>query len=74
MTAEEVASSEVERLLAAAEPDFGRYEILKDLVDECIDLSLDYRQSGHPGGSRSKVHMLLAVSYTHLTLPTILLV
>jgi transketolase len=61
MTAEEVASSEVERLLAAAEPDFGRYEILKDLVDECIDLSLDYRQSGHPGGSRSKVHMFLAL-------------
>jgi transketolase len=53
--------SGVERLLAAAEPDFGRYEILKDLVDECIDLSLDYRQSGHPGGSRSKVHMLLAL-------------
>jgi transketolase len=61
MTAEEVASSEVERLLAAAAADFGRYEILKDLVDECIDLSLDYRQSGHPGGSRSKVHMLLAL-------------
>ena len=38
MTAEEVASSEVERLLAAAAADFGRYEILKDLVDECIDL------------------------------------
>ena len=37
------------------------YEILKDLVDECIDLTLDYRQSGHPGGSRSKVHMLLAL-------------
>jgi transketolase len=55
------ASSEVERLLAAAEPDFGYYEIVKDLVDECIDLSLDYRQSGHPGGSRSKVHMLLAL-------------
>jgi hypothetical protein len=41
--------------------DFAHYEVLKDLVDECIDLSLDYRQSGHPGGSRSKVHMLLAL-------------
>ena len=53
--------SDVARLLAAAEPDFARYELVKDLVDECIDLSLNYRQSGHPGGSRSKVHMMLAL-------------
>ena len=56
------SEAEVRRLLAAAEPDFARYEVLKDLVDECIDLSLNYRQSGHPGGSRSKVHMLLALA------------
>ncbi len=43
------------------ETDFARYEVIKDLVDECIDLSLNYRQSGHPGGSRSKVHMMLAL-------------
>ena len=49
------------RLFAAAEADFARYEVVKDLIDECIDLSLNYRQSGHPGGSRSKVHMLLAL-------------
>ncbi|HEX6520728.1 MAG TPA: hypothetical protein VF070_12070 [Streptosporangiaceae bacterium] len=49
------------RLYAAAEPDFARYEQVKELIDECIDLSLNYRQSGHPGGSRSKVHMLLAL-------------
>jgi transketolase len=47
-------------LYAAASADFERYEIVKDLVDELIDLSLNYRQSGHPGGSRSKVHLLLA--------------
>ena len=52
---------DVERLFAAAEADFARYEVIKDLVDECIDLSLNYRQSGHPGGSRSKVHMMLAL-------------
>ena len=52
---------DVARLFAAAEPDFARYELVKDLVDECIDLSLNYRQSGHPGGSRSKVHMMLAL-------------
>jgi transketolase len=52
---------DVGRLYAAAEPDFGRYELVKDLIDECIDLSLNYRQSGHPGGSRSKVHMMVAL-------------
>ena len=52
---------DVEQLFAAAEADFARYEVIKDLVDECIDLSLNYRQSGHPGGSRSKVHMMLAL-------------
>ena len=56
------SEAEVGRLFAAAEPDFTRYEVLKDLVDECIDLSLNYRQSGHPGGSRSKVHMVLALA------------
>src|SRR6202050_4115625 len=49
------------QLYAAAEADFARYEVVKDLIDECIDLSLNYRQSGHPGGSRSKVHMLVAL-------------
>jgi hypothetical protein len=47
-------------LYQAAVGDFDRYEVVKDIVDECIDLTLNYRQSGHPGGSRSKVHMLLA--------------
>lgn len=47
-------------LYAAAEPSFERWETIKDLVDEMIDLSLNYRQSGHPGGSRSKVHAVLA--------------
>ncbi len=53
--------AEAERLLARAEADFPRYEVVKDLVDELIDLQLDDRQSGHPGGSRSKVHMLLTL-------------
>ena len=55
------AGSAPDRLYALAERDFAHYEVLKDLVDECLDLSLNYRQSGHPGGSRSKVHMLLAL-------------
>jgi transketolase len=47
-------------LYKAAEPHFEKWEVVKDLVDEMIDLMLNYRQSGHPGGSRSKVHALLS--------------
>ena len=50
-----------DELYQAAVGDFDRYEVVKDIVDECIDLTLNYRQSGHPGGSRSKVHMLLSL-------------
>src|ERR1039457_211404 len=49
-----------ERLYADAEASFPRWDVVKDVVDEFIDLALNYRQSGHPGGSRSKVHLLLA--------------
>ncbi|HWI07673.1 MAG TPA: hypothetical protein VNT54_09175, partial [Solirubrobacteraceae bacterium] len=55
---------DVDALYRAAEQDFERWELLKDLIDECIDLSLNYRQSGHPGGSRSKVHMLVALMFS----------
>ena len=41
--------------------DFPYWEKTKDLVDQYIDLILNYRQSGHPGGSKSKVHGLLTV-------------
>jgi transketolase len=61
MSVDEFGPSDVDILVDRAEAERDRYEILKDLVDECIDLSLDYRQSGHPGGSRSKVHMMLAL-------------
>ena len=54
----------VDALYTTAEHDFERWEVLKDLVDELIDLALNYRQSGHPGGSRSKVHMLLALLFS----------
>ncbi|HET7009677.1 MAG TPA: hypothetical protein VFI11_02785 [Anaerolineales bacterium] len=40
---------------------FPYWEKTKDLVDQYIDMILNYRQSGHPGGSRSKVHGLLTV-------------
>ncbi len=37
------------------------YEKLGDSVDQLIDIMLNYRQSGHPGGSRSKMHMFLTL-------------
>jgi transketolase len=54
-------TSEVERLFTDSAAAFPMWEVTKDIVDEFIDLSLNYRQSGHPGGSRSKVHLLLAL-------------
>ena len=54
-------ASDTEHLLAEATRAFPMWETTKDIVDELIDLSLNYRQSGHPGGSRSKVHLLLAL-------------
>ena len=38
---------------------FAYWERTKDLVDSLLDVTLNYRQSGHPGGSRSKVHAFL---------------
>jgi transketolase len=55
------ATSAAERLFDESEKAFPLWEVTKDVVDEFIDLSLNYRQSGHPGGSRSKVHLLLAL-------------
>ena len=40
---------------------FAHWEKTKDLVDQLIDLLVNYRQSGHPGGSRSKVYPLLSL-------------
>lgn len=55
------AAPDLESRLRALESEhFTQWEKIKDLVDSMIDLMLNYRQSGHPGGSRSKVHFLLA--------------
>jgi transketolase len=53
--------ADAERLFTDARSAFPLWEVTKDVVDEFIDLSLNYRQSGHPGGSRSKVHLLLSL-------------
>ncbi|MCF7826828.1 MAG: transketolase [Candidatus Marinimicrobia bacterium] len=40
---------------------YPKWEKIKDMIDQLIDITLNLRQSGHPGGSRSKVHMLVAL-------------
>jgi len=51
----------IESSLRTQSEHFPRWEKLKDCVDQYIDLMLNYRQSGHPGGSRSKVHAMLSL-------------
>lgn len=41
--------------------DFKYWEKTKDLIDQLLDIVFNYRQSGHPGGSRSKVHLFLSL-------------
>jgi len=51
----------VDRLYDEAAGSFEHWDLLREVIDEAIDLSLNYRQSGHPGGSRSKVHLFLSL-------------
>jgi transketolase len=43
---------------AAAE--YAKWDKVADICDQYIDLMLNFRQSGHPGGSRSKMHAFIA--------------
>jgi len=47
--------------LAATSNTFSKWEKLKDMTDQLIDMMLNLRQSGHPGGSRSKVYLLVSL-------------
>jgi len=51
----------IEQKFAELSENFGYWDKTKDLVDNLIDTILNYRQSGHPGGSRSKVYALIAL-------------
>ena len=53
--------SDVSRLFETQQANFPKWEIIKDVIDQQIDLMLNYRQSGHPGGSRSKAHYLISL-------------
>ncbi len=48
--------------MAAPDQHVQHWEPIQDLVDHTIDLLLNYRQSGHPGGSRSKTPALVALT------------
>ena len=44
-----------------ADASHAYWEMLREMIDQCIDFTLNLRQSGHPGGSRSKAHILIAL-------------
>ncbi len=56
-----ITTSTTGTFFAHTQADYGYWEKTKDLIDQLIDLILNYRQSGHPGGSRSKVHVLVTL-------------
>jgi len=61
VTAARPAAPDVDGLFDGASAAFADWELVREIVDEAIDLTLNYRQSGHPGGSRSKVHLFLSL-------------
>ncbi len=52
---------DIEHALRSQSEHFPQWEKLKDCIDQFIDIMLNYRQSGHPGGSRSKVHAMVSL-------------
>lgn len=48
--------------LQAIDKNLPHLEKVKDSIDQFIDIFENYRQSGHPGGSRSKAHILVALT------------
>ena len=54
-----IAAASIEEKYRELSAHFPHWEKIKDLIDQNIDIMLNYRQSGHPGGSRSKVHALV---------------
>jgi transketolase len=57
-----VTGPQIDVRFGELEAHFGFWEKIKDCIDQNIDVFENYRQSGHPGGSRSKAHMLVALT------------
>jgi transketolase len=51
----------IEERYQKLERHFEQWDKTADIIDQLIDIILNYRQSGHPGGSRSKVHAVLTL-------------
>ena len=51
----------IEQRFNALSEHFGQWEKIKDLVDQNIDIMINISQSGHPGGTRSKVQAFIAL-------------
>ncbi len=45
--------------LSTLQHEFKHWDIIRDQIDQCIDVMLNLSQSGHPGGSRSKVQIMV---------------
>lgn len=56
------SSARIDALVSEQARNFPHWELIKDCIDQYIDMMLNFRQSGHPGGSRSKVHALVATT------------
>ncbi|HET6348642.1 MAG TPA: transketolase [Candidatus Krumholzibacteria bacterium] len=52
---------DLESAFSAQAEQFHHWEKIKDCADQYIDLMLNYRQSGHPGGSRSKAYAFISL-------------
>ena len=55
---------DVDRAFRTQSEHFARWEKIKDCIDQYIDIMLNYRQSGHPGGSRSKVYAMVSLLFS----------
>ncbi|MDP6570927.1 MAG: transketolase [Candidatus Marinimicrobia bacterium] len=45
--------------ILAHKKDLHHWQAAADMADQCIDIALNLSQSGHPGGSRSKIPVLI---------------
>jgi transketolase len=48
--------------LQTIEPNVAHWEKIADCIAQFIDVTLNYRQSGHPGGSRSRIQTLVSLT------------
>ena len=53
-----------EKAFATQQDSFAHWEKIKDCIDQYIDIMLNYRQSGHPGGSRSKTYAMVSLMFS----------